>query len=543
MIRLALFSAFVLHFGASARAQDSPRIAILGALPPLTDATDAQNAAAVLKRDGFSPEILTPDQIANPQIFTPSRYAALVAPHCRLFPAVAQANMLAYLRGQGKLLCVGGPAFERYAYQENGVWKLREQLTKPPPPNLASAKAPDLPTLSPLNQVFHVGSEIAGAWLPVARERGVGFAGTRAGRLLPADPRGNDTEYSPEVRRRQWGYLRLSGPMRGAIWGQNPKATPPGEPTFTPLTAILKRILSGLYVVKGGAEFASYAVGQPVVVGAEFVNFGATRRITAEIEIRGFTEPAFQKFVTRPPETLAKGGLSGCNETLQNLLPGSYLARVTLFEETGAAEDDRPVLDRLTAPFRVLPAPDSAAKSPVALSPGRRGFLREGKPFQPKAMDFAPSWTIGQNETEKKRGWLSPEQYDPELITQDLTAAVKQGVTALRVAYSRPNEAPALRDFLAQCKSLNLLADVVIVESDAQKATALFAAAQLAQNTAIFGVEIPGASGINRARFVQETRKAGVLIAVGSLDFNTLRPLELKPGAQADGPDFLVVRR
>ena len=486
VVRFLSVCAFVLFLSFGARAQNLPRIAILGALPPLTDAQDAENAAAVLKRDGFAPEILTPEQVASPQIFTPSRFAALIAPHCRIFPAMAQANLLAYLRGQGKLLCIGGPAFERYAYRENGVWKLREQLNKPLLPTLAAVKAPDLPTISPPKQVFHVGSEIAGAWLPVARERGIGFSGTRRGRLLPADARGSETEYSPEVRKRQWGYLCLSGPMRGAIWGLNPKANPPSEPTFTPLTAILKRILQGIYLVKAGADFASYSAGQSAGIGAEWVNFGAARKISAEFEIRGFGEQAYQKFIPRPKETLAAGGLSGYNETLQALPPGSYIVRVTLFEENGAAEDDRPILDRLTAPFRVLSAPNSAVKSLIELARDRKGFLRDGKPFQPKAIDFAPSWTVGEDSAAEKQGWLSPEQYDPELITQDLTAAVKSGVNTLRLAYRNASEAPALRDFLAQCKRLDLLVDVVIEETDAQKATALLTAAQIASMTRQF---------------------------------------------------------
>lgn len=540
-VRCLLLSAFVLFSGLAAGAQSPPHIAILGALPPLTDSADAENAAAVLKRDGFAPEIVTPEQIANPQFFTPSRFAALIAPHCRLFPAMAQANLLAYLRGQGKLLCVGGPAFERYAYRENGVWKLRDRLSKPLAPALASVKAPDLPTISPPNQVFHIGSEIAGAWLPVARERGIGFAGDRPGRLLPADGRGSETEYSPEVRKRQWGYLILSGPMRGAIWALNPKVNPPNEPTFTPLTALLKRILQGVYLVKAGAELPCYSVNQPVGIGAEWSNFGAARKVSAEIEIRGFGDQAFQKFITRSKETLAAGGLSGYNETLQGLPTGSYLVRVTLFEENGTAEDDRPVLDRLTAPFRVLPSPDPSTKSPITIAKSGKEFLRDGKPFTPKAVDFAPAWTAGQNEIERKRGWLSAEQYDPELITQDLTAAVKSGANVLRVTYRHSDEAPALRGFLAQCQSLNLLADIVIEETDAQNLTALLEAAQITRNPAVFGIEISEDFKAGRKRFTQEWRRSGLLIGRGFASFRNIVPLNLKLSPGAAGLDFLVI--
>ena len=541
--RRIFLCAVVLILSGSAFAQSAPRIAILGALPPLTDATDATDAAAVLKRDGFAPEIVTPEQIANPQFFTPSRFAALIVPHSRLFPAVAQPNLLAYLRGQGKLLCIGGPAFERYAYKENDVWKPRERLKKALSPALLAIKSPDLPALSPPDQVFHVGSEIAGAWLPIARERGIGFFGTRPGRLLPADGRGTETEYSPEVHKRQWAYLCLSGPMRGAVWGLNPKVNPPNEPTFTPLIAILKRILQGVYVVKAGAELPAYPLGQPAVIGAEFVNSGTPRKISAEIEIHGFSDPPFQKFITRPVETLAAGANSGYSETLQDLPAGSYLVRVTLFEENGAKEDERPVLDRLTAPFRVLPAAPRNSKATLEMAKGKSGFLRDGKPFQPSAAAFAPGWVSGQSDAEKKRGWLSPEQYDPESIAQDLAIEAKRGVTVVRIVYSNPNEAPGLRDFLAQCQELHLLADVALTETDAAKALSLIAAAHLTQNPAVFGIEISEKLTKNRADFIQNCHMFGLLVGAALVPVRENAMLALKPIQGDSGLDFVLIQR
>ena len=538
--RRMFLCAVVLILSGAAFAQSAPRIAILGALPPLTDAMDAENAAAILKRDGFAPEIVTPEQIANPQFFTTSRFAALLVPHCRLFPAVAQTNLLVYLRGQGKILCIGGPAFERYAYREGAKWKLRERLTKPLPLSLRAMKAPNLPTLSPPNQVFHVGSEIAGAWLPVARERGIGFLGTRPGRLLPAGGRGTETEYSPEVHKRQWAYLCLSGPMRGAVWGLNPKVNSPNEPTFTPLTAILKRILQGVYVANAGAELPSYALGQSVVVGTEFVNFGTPRKVSAEIEIHGFSDPPFQKFITRPIETLAAGANTGYSETLQDLPSGSYLVRVTLFEENGAKEEERPVLDRLTTPFRVLPAASRNSKATIAMAKGKKGFLRDGEPFQPNAAAFAPAWTGGQSGAEKKRGWLAPEQYDPELIAQDLEAVTKQGVTVVRIVYFKADEAPALRDFLTQCQKLHLMADIAIKGTDASKAFNLLAIAHLTQNPAVFGIEISENLTKTRANFIEDCHRFGLLVGTTQVSIRENAPLMIKPIQGASGLDFIA---
>ena len=541
--RRAIFCAVILILSVAVFAQSAPRIAILGALPPLTEATDAENAAILLKRDGFAPQIVTPEQLADPKFFNSARFAALVVPHSSLFPAVAQSNLLSYLRGQGKLLCVGGPAFERYVYCEEGAWKLRERLTKPPNPALAAIKQPNLPTLSPPDQVFHVGSEIAGAWLPVARERGMGFSGNRPGRLLPADPRGTETEYSPEVRKRQWGYLCLSGPMRGAVWGTNPKINAPNEPTFTSLSAILKRILGGVYLVKAGAEFASYVIGQPAVIGAEFINFSSARKIAAEIEIRGFGESSFQKFIAYPAETLAPGIPSGYSETLRDLPPGAYIVRVTLFDENGAKEEKRPVLDRLTAPFRVLPALNLNQKSPVSLGKGRKGFIKNGKPFNPKTQNFEPLWTNRGDGAERGQDWLAPEQYDSELIAADLadlTARAKENINVLRIGYRSLNETPALRDFLTQCSNRNLLVDIVILETDAQKAAVLVAAAQLPRHPAVFGIEVSEEMKAGRTKFIQNQRRLGLLIGDGASNFSERIRTLILPFSKSLGWDFVT---
>ena len=487
----ALFAFFSLPRNVVAQ-NATPTIAILGAMPPLTDATDAENAAAVLKRDGLAVEIVTPEQVADPQYFTPARFAAFVAPHCRLFPAVAQENLLAYLHGQGRLLCIGGPAFEKYAYREGDEWKPRERLTQPLSDALAAVKAPDLPTVSPPNRVFHIGSEIAGYWLPVAMERGIGFAGSRPGRLLPADARGTETSYSPEVRARQWAYVCLRGPLRGAIWGQTPKATPPNEPTFTPISSILRRMLQSAYLAKAGAERPAYFTEDSVVIGAEFANFGAARNVSLEIEIHGDGEQEFQKVVARPKETLQDGQISGYSETFQNLPPGNYFVRATLFEENGASEDKRPVLDRLTAPFRVMETRAPIPTNGVTIR--KDGFFAGGKPFAPKAARFAPAWTQAQDAAAQNRGWLSPEQYDPELIERDMTNAAKQGKNVLWISCSRPDEAAGLRDFLARCQAHHVYVVAQIRDLNPASLGSLLSAARLWQSRAVFGVELPTAS-------------------------------------------------
>ncbi len=105
------------------------RVAILEALPPLTDAADAKAAAAILKANHQAVSLLMPAQLADPSAFNAQAFDVLVLPHAETFPAAAQDNLLAFLRARGKLLCLGrGAPFSRYVYADGGVWKTRESL-------------------------------------------------------------------------------------------------------------------------------------------------------------------------------------------------------------------------------------------------------------------------------------------------------------------------------------------------------------------------------------------------------------------------------
>ena len=137
-----------------------------------------------------------------------------------------------------------------------------------PPPNSAPLV---LEGLSPMHkQVHDLTSDL---WLPVLRDRGIGLAGPRTGRLIPVDlstpayPTANSA-YS------RWLRLSLAAPYDHTIWGgiadyqrESVKPTPD-------LLRTIDRVLQNVYLFSAGAECAAYKVGDPVQTGANAINIG-----------------------------------------------------------------------------------------------------------------------------------------------------------------------------------------------------------------------------------------------------------------------------
>ncbi len=111
-----------------AQAMPPARIAILGALPPLTGGEDAASLAALLRKRGDDVAVLSPVQLMDVNSFSSARYQLLIVPHCDVFPALAEANLQGFLKSKGRLLCLGGPAFSRLVVSDGRAWMTRHDL-------------------------------------------------------------------------------------------------------------------------------------------------------------------------------------------------------------------------------------------------------------------------------------------------------------------------------------------------------------------------------------------------------------------------------
>ncbi len=127
-----IFSLTAIGIAAFSQPLERP-IAVLGPTPPATTTADVQPVIAALKSAGLKVDVLTPQQLADAGQFNTERYSLLVLSNAAYFPAAALSNTLQFLSHKGKLICVGGPAFQNDIYSADGKWQTLANLVKSVP--------------------------------------------------------------------------------------------------------------------------------------------------------------------------------------------------------------------------------------------------------------------------------------------------------------------------------------------------------------------------------------------------------------------------
>ena len=606
------------------------RIAVLGALPPITDSGDAAAISATLRAQGHDVAVLSAVQLTDAVVFNAARYHLLIIPHSDVFPQQAERNVGAYIHSKGRLICLGGPAFSRRVYTDGKSWmslhdRLAAQTFEPlfdlksvgvdsyaraslqpdgvpelsiedsphgpalsvniahykgwsnaSPPKFVRAPFPpgctltsfwakgdgetdgmvmewvevdgsrwiatialsaqwkqvvlsatdfhywpdsstpkrggskdrlncpavslwrfgladsharqlagphrfwiadlqtaampfDIPATSPeplvlegLTPLYKQAHDVTrNLWLPIMRDRGIGIAGTRTARLLPVDltapayPTAN-SEYA------QWVRVALSGPFSGAIWGgvaDYVSSTPAG------INAVVRRALQNVFIVSAGAERPVYHLGEPLRTGVRLVNLGP-RNDLLWLEQRIERVHSAGKDVTLKQEgdlTLPTGGsLQVEGPTANTSLPvGEYRFTVRLYQGKGGL-----LLDRIEMPVRIVPEHRDLVSPDQILHAVNGEFVVAGRAFRPVGVNYWPLTVAGQDTPAYFSGWLSPDQYDPDLVEQDIVRGEAVGINLYSVQYTRADEAPALIDFLARCRNHHALVNVFVAEAD-----------------------------------------------------------------------------
>ena len=616
------------------------RIAILGALPPLTDEVDARAVSSAMTREGTETRILSPEQLADLTVFNASRFDVLVLPHADIFPAIADESLRMFLKSHGRLLCLGGPAFSHYVFAEGGAWKTREERLEalrgapmagletqsagrwsratgdgasvstvgdektksgqalafhfshfatwdnfgPPafavspfspgstimtfaahgdalpqaggtrsntpalviewkerdgsrwigaaplsavwkryalspgdfhywpdstsksrggpgdvfhpenarelriglaqshapmavgehqfwiedigsaslPEGMPSVTPPVLESLSPSYKVFHKGAESDAEWLPVQRERGIGLAGERAGRWVPEAAEGAPIADWQAGTDPAWCYRSFSGPTRGAVWG-GVAYSGKRIAAAARIAPLLRRMQQTVVLINAGAERVSYHAGERVVVGGKVINLG---QVSVSVDLGVVCTRLTDGKSVLPPRRMHATIAAGATRTLTFPFvnappPGEYRVKTILIADTGRNDAPARGRDFIVAPFRVLPS------SATVRSGGRvtvRGpeFVLAGKPWRPVGVNYWPLWVAGQDPRQYALNWLSPEQYDPELVERDLTLCAQLGMNLVSVQYTHPDEGPSVEDFLARCQAHGLKANIFL---------------------------------------------------------------------------------
>jgi len=328
---------------------------------------------------------------------------------------------------------------------------------------------------------------------PIPRARGMGSLGPRPGRWMPL----LEAHQGGELRGAAAStYLCLAGPFRHATWTviglRDSTALLRHFDSLAPLvTAVARRVGVGLWLARAGTEQFSYFEDQPPPrLAAYTLNCtGREREVACELVVREQESGRTVCQASLPAKAAPGLGRACALESTAapelHLPPGRYLAAVTLREGEAA-------LDRIEQEFRVLPARQAAQ---AVLRQHHGDFWLAGKRWYPHGINYWPSYATALAPFEYWLHWLSPGQYDPEVVEHDLARLQKLGANLVSIQLNTREQVPALNDFLERARAHGILVNIFLagahpLQQDLELCTDLVRLGRFAGNPAIFAYDL-----------------------------------------------------
>ncbi|MBI2498254.1 MAG: hypothetical protein HYV75_10215, partial [Opitutae bacterium] len=324
---------------------------------------------------------------------------------------------------------------------------------------------------------------------PLPRPRGLGSGLVTPARFIPMveafDQDGRSRGATAHL------YLNTTTDYAGSVWG-GVGLTPAGldytaRQSVPLVLAMLDRIRRGVFLADAGPEHVAYVAGEPVVCGADLVNLGGepvTVQVSLTVTGEGRTVHDWSGSAVIPARTVAPPRHVGPPPLA--LSPGEYLVK-TRVQVSGLP------VDAIDCPMRVVEFGKLPPRDVVGVSDGE--FSLAGRPWHPLGMNYWPHLSVGLEPKEFSRNWLSPGQYDPDLVERDLGLAEQLGLNVLSIQYSDLGQARPLMDFLARAARHRLKVHIYCpalepLRPDLAMARRMILGAHLPESPAFFAYDV-----------------------------------------------------
>ena len=274
-----------------------------------------------------------------------------------------------------------------------------------------------------------------------------------------------------------WGYLGISG----KDIAKNPDAV------IQIIISMLKRIDNGVFLSNAGTEFFAYKAGETIKTGAYITDFKDnpfSAEIHSVIESKGKEVKVLSKKLDNV--SFKKNDPLQVSFNAGELSNGIYTVKTSIFV-------DGKKLDEISHEFQVIQYGRLTNKNTVT----RDGadFMLNGKKWYPLGMNYWPRYSVGQEPSDYWLHWFSPEQYDPEMIEEDLQLANKLKMNLFSIQYGNVNQGRPLMDFLARAERYGIKVNVFMpgvhpLSQDFKTADAMITAANIAGSPAFFAYDL-----------------------------------------------------
>jgi len=241
-------------------------------------------------------------------------------------------------------------------------------------------------------------------------------------------------------------------PYRGGVWLSLPVADRRflrSEAVLHLVTEAAQRMLDGVFLAEGGAEWYACFDGEAIRLGAEVVNLGRQPAEGLHVRLRVAAEGGLRRVFER---TFDVSVAPGASQTVEAVWDPGRFARDE-YQVKVELRRGGPVIDRLVHDLGVW----RPSASPAFITTRDGDFRLQGKRWFPHGVNYMPSSGMGIEEGEYFEYWLDPQPYDPEVIERDLQDIEGMGMNMVSVfIYYRSVNSRNLLDLLRRCERHHL---------------------------------------------------------------------------------------
>jgi len=415
----------------------------------------------MLREAGYKVLPMSPERLAVENVSGSD--ALLAIPSLERLPLGAFKAIASHAAMGGSILASGGQPFRQALYRDGaGSWYGRDDFD-----------APVIETISPWYKQYDALRGGHHVRIPIARPRGLTAAEETEGRYQVIG-----SLFDPVATR--------FATSRGAelYWVPWPQLHPRERAEFVDLLRAARRRLALLDA--GAHEFVSLT-REPVTLGARVLN-ASFQAVEADVAwtvlLDGKSHGKRQVSVRLGPG----GSLAVNAPSVEGLPPGEYQVATTLRIGTTT-------FDRIDGYLRVIdPQAPGPPQERLHIEDGH--FTAGGKRVFLNGVNYWPRNVSGLEPARFREYWLTPHNYDPDIVEADLAALEGAGFNVVSIVYVRAEQARPLLDFLQRCRRHHIWAHLYIGSAAEslrlfpERDTLLLQRALLSGNPTVFGYEL-----------------------------------------------------
>ncbi len=401
------------------------------------------------------------------EVFDVNNYGLVIIVGAEKLPAESQNSIETYMRNGGRILTLGGPAYEE-AYEKDSseeLWTLKLDSFAPMYELYPITNAADMVTCD--DQLFVADRDYVLPKEIISCEpgrQGIGYNNARPSRFIPlievTDEDGLRSGYAA------WIHLFSStgsynGVKEGSMFACFSAVSEDfyNEDGIAAIVETLEAMTSNFFLVEGGTDEFCYITEDTdsITAGVSYVALNSARHDNLVVEVSLYNgEKLLKTFSSNYIQiTDIRHNIKTISGTydIANAQPTRVVATLSL---------DGVVVDRVEHSIRYWEAKPEDERSFIYVEDG--AYMKDGEPITFFGANFIPATSMAETQSSLYERWNCRASYDPEVVANDLARIKDVGMNAVSafVYHEDALSSNNILDFITMCEEMGIYVDLAI---------------------------------------------------------------------------------